>query len=86
VFVPSAFKHDISEDDIRWALLHHLADGVIEEGDEAKHLSVGFDKTGRLLEIMYNHIDEQTVKVFHAMRCRKQFFEKLRDGGILWQT
>jgi len=83
VFVPSAFKHDISEDNIRWALLNHLADGVIEEGDEAKHLSIGFDRTGRLLEIMYNHIDEQTVKVFHAMRCRKQFYEKLRDGGML---
>ena len=76
-FVPSAFKHAVTEENIRWVLLNHLADGVIEEDDEAKHLAVGFDKKGNLLEIMYNHIDEQTIKVFHAMKCRKQFYEKL---------
>jgi hypothetical protein len=43
VFVPSAFKHSVSEENIRWVLLKHIADGVIEEDDETKHLSVGFD-------------------------------------------
>ena len=86
VFVPSAFKHDVSEENIRWVLLNHLADGMIEEDNETKYLSVGFDKTGNLLEIMYNHIDEQTIKVFHAMRCRKQFYVQLEEQGLLWQT
>jgi hypothetical protein len=31
LFVPSAFKHNISEESIRWVLLNHLADGLIEE-------------------------------------------------------
>jgi len=84
VFVPSAFKHAVSEENIRWVLLNHIADGVIEEDDETKHLSVGFDKTGNLLEIMYNYIDEKTIKVFHAMKCRKQFYKKLEEEG-LWQ-
>ena len=84
VFVPSAFKHAVSEDNIRWVLLNHLADSVIEEDDETKYLSVGFDKTGNLLEIMYNYIDEKTVKVFHAMKCRKTFYKKLEEEG-LWQ-
>jgi hypothetical protein len=84
VFVPSAFKHAVSEDNIRWVLLNHLADGVIEEDDETKYLSVGFDKTGNLLEIMYNYIDEKTVKVFHAMKCRKTFYKKLEEEG-LWR-
>ena len=84
VFVPSAFKHAFSEENIRWVLLNSLADGVIEEDDETKYLSVGFDKTGNLLEIMYNYIDENTIKVFHAMRCRKQFYKKLEEEG-LWQ-
>jgi hypothetical protein len=79
VFVPSAFKHEISEDSIRWVLLNHLADGIIEEGDETKYLSIGFDMSGNLLEIMYNFLDGQTVKVFHAMKCRKQFYEKLKE-------
>ena len=82
VFVPSAFKHAVSEENIRWVLLNHIADGVIEEDDETKHLSVGFDKTGNLLEIMYNYIDEKTIKVFHAMNCRKHFYKKLEEEGI----
>jgi len=81
IFVPSAFNHDISEANIRWVLLNHLADGVIEEDDETKYITIGFDKVGRLLEIMYNEIDEQTIKVFHAMPCRKQFFDMLEIGG-----
>ena len=77
IFVPSAYKHAVSEENIRWVLLNHIADGIIEEDDETKYLSVGFDKSGKLLEVMYNYIDECKIKVFHAMRCRKQFYEKL---------
>jgi uncharacterized DUF497 family protein len=86
VFVPSAFKHEVSEENIRGVLLNHLADGIIEEDDETKYLSIGFDKSGNLLEIMYNFIDKQTIKVFHAMKCRKQFYEKLKEQEKLWQT
>jgi uncharacterized DUF497 family protein len=73
ICIPSAFKHGISAENIRWVLSHHLADGTIEETDENRYVAIGFDKSGNLLEIMYNHIDEQTVKVFHAMKCRRQF-------------
>jgi len=86
VFVPSAFKHKFSEENIRWVLLNHLVDGIIEEDNETKYLSIGFDKSGNLLEVMYNFIDERTIKVFHAMRCRRQFFEKLKEQEKLWQT
>jgi len=85
IFVPSAFKHDVSEEDIRWVLLNHLADGLIEEDNETKYIVVGFDKKGKLLEIMYNDIDQQKIKVFHAMKCRKQFYEKLNVKERLWQ-
>ncbi|MDR1178317.1 MAG: hypothetical protein LBK64_05770 [Spirochaetaceae bacterium] len=81
VFVPSAFKHDVSEENIRWVLLNHLLDGPIEEGDETKYLSIGFDKSGNLLEVMYNYLDERIVKVFHAMKCRKQFHEAVDALG-----
>jgi len=86
VFVPSAFKHKFSEENIRWVLLNHLVDGIIEEDNETKYLSIGFDKSGNLLEVMYNFIDERKIKVFHAMRCRKQFYEKLKEQEKLWQT
>ena len=76
-FVPSAFKHGVSEANIRWVLEHTPANGIIEEADETKYLAVGFDQSGRLLEIMYNHLDDEIVKVFHAMKCRRQFREQL---------
>jgi len=79
IFVPSSFKHSVSEEDIRWVLLNHIVDGVIEEDDETKYLAIGFDKPGNLLEVMYNYIDENTIKVFHAMKCRRQFYEKLKE-------
>ena len=69
-FNKSAFKHGLIEDDIRWAFMHSCYDGPIEEMED-KFLRLGFDKAGNLLEIMYNEIDENSVNVFHAMKCRK---------------
>ena len=51
VFVPSAFKHAASEENIRWVLLNPLADGIIEEDDETKYLSIGFDKAGNYVQL-----------------------------------
>jgi hypothetical protein len=31
-FVPSAFRHGFTEEDIRWVLNNYLIDGVVEEG------------------------------------------------------
>lgn len=77
IFVPSAFKHTVSEENIRWILSYHLADGIVEENDETKRVAVGFDKSGNLLEIIYNELDDGRVKVFHAMKCRKEFRREL---------
>jgi len=87
IFVPSAFKHNISEESILWVLSNHLVDGAIEEGDGTKFLVIGFDnKSGNLLEVMYNLIDVRTIKVFHAMKCRRMFYEKLKGWDGLWPT
>jgi hypothetical protein len=83
-FNPAAFKHGITETNIRWALQRHLFDACIEEDDENKYLVLGFDGAGNLLEIMYNLIDERTINVFHAMKCRRAFFPLLNaqlNGG-----
>ena len=66
--VPSAFKHRITEANIRHAILNWRYDDIVED-DPGKHLLIGFDSNANLLEIMYNVIDEQTVRVFHAMKC-----------------
>ena len=67
-FVPAAFKHSISKEDIRWVVLHPLYEDLLE-GYLNKYLVLGYDTKRRLLEIMYNRIGEDTVRVFHAMKC-----------------
>ena len=51
-----------------------------------KYLLIGDDRNGNLLEILYNIIDEDTINIFHAMRCRSIFFplvlpQGANDGG-----
>ena len=76
-FTISAFKHKISREDIRHALLHPVYDEIQDSGDD-KHLLLGFDSSMNLLEIVYNMIDERRFKVFHAMKCRNSYYELLR--------
>ena len=71
-FSLSAFKHGIGEADIRRTLADWIFEDQIDLADhEDKHLLLGFDTKGRVLEILYNVIDEHTISVFHAMKCRK---------------
>ena len=79
IFHESAFKHNFTEIDIRTVFMKPLFDGLLEDYDN-KFLLTGFDPSGRFLEIMYNFIDEHTVYVFHAMKCRKAF-RMLRNQG-----
>ena len=68
----SALKHNYTRADIEWAFLHPIRNGLIE-GYENKYLLVGFNTQGNPIEIMYNRINDETVNVFHAMKCRKEF-------------
>ena len=75
-FNQAAFTHGVSEKDIRNAIVNALYDDVWDEADD-KHLLLGFDCKGNLLEVMYNIIDEQTVNVFHAMKCQRIYYHLL---------
>ena len=76
IFKPSAFKHGVSEADIRMAFATVRYDSPME-GDEEKYLLIGFSTTENLLEILYNELDDGTARVFHAMRCQKKFIRLL---------
>jgi hypothetical protein len=77
-FSNSAFKHGIVKANIRYALNHLLYEGPIED-DESKFLILGFDSANNLLEIMYDCIDDETVNVFHAMKCRRMYHSLLDE-------
>ena len=71
-FSQSAFKHGFSKVDICNAVINVLYDDILDEATD-KHLLIGFDGNGKLLEILYNMLDDNTVRVFHAMKCRNAF-------------
>jgi hypothetical protein len=78
MFSQSAFKHGISKDDIRRAFTLKLFDHPLE-GDEEKNLLVGFDAHANLIELLYNVVDDDTVRVFHAMPCRNTFIAMIDE-------
>jgi hypothetical protein len=75
-FNQSAFKHGVTKADIWWALKTRMYDKLMA-GYDNKYEVIGFDIAGNPLEVMYNQIDEETVNVFHAMKCRRSLREKL---------
>ena len=69
VFRETAFKHGLTEADIRWAFKTLKYDRLLE-GYENKYLLLGFNLKGNLIEVLYNEINDHRVNVFHAMPCR----------------
>jgi hypothetical protein len=78
-FNPSAFKHGITETSIRQAINNVIYDDIWDDTAD-KHLLLGFDYNGNLLEIMYNIIDDHSVNVFHAMKCRNNYYHLINKG------
>ena len=77
-FNSSAFSHGLTEANIRHAIINAVVYDDIWDNTADKHLLLGFDNNSRLLEIMYNIIDEQSINVFHAMKCRSIYFHLLK--------
>jgi hypothetical protein len=69
-FVSSAFKHGVAKEAILQALERPRYEDLME-GYANKHLVLGFDGNANLLEIMYNIIGPEKIRVFHAMPCRR---------------
>ena len=71
-FCKSAFIHGYTEADIRLAIDNAIYDGYLEDDEdtENKRLLVGFDRKGNPIEIYYNILNKDTVRVFHAMEYR----------------
>ena len=79
-FNPSAFRHGVTEAAIRHAIINVVYDDVWDDAAD-KHLLLGFDNNGNPVEVMYNVIDEQTINVFHAMKCRSVYYHLFNTLG-----
>jgi hypothetical protein len=69
----SAFKH-VTKKDIEYALLNAIYDDMLDK-DKDKHLLIEFDMNLNLLEILYNIIDDEKIRVFHAMKCTEKYLK-----------
>ena len=69
IFVQSAFKHGYTQDDIERAIETKVYEGLLKGEDEI-YAIIGFDTVANPIEVFYNLIDDETVKVFHAMALR----------------
>jgi hypothetical protein len=76
LFVQSAFKHGVTRIDIQKAIATKVYDGPLGD-QENKYAILGFDAAGNPLEVFYNIIDDETIKIFHAMRCRNMVISQL---------
>jgi hypothetical protein len=76
-FNPAAFRHGVTETDIRRAIGMYIYEDPLEDY-ENKYLLLGYDTKGMLLEIMYNIIEGENINVFHAMPCRRAFYNLVR--------
>ena len=82
-FSKSALKHGISEADIRMAFDNVLYDERLDESDgkgelDARYLLIGFDRSANPVEVLYNVIDDDTLRVFHAMKCRNIYLPLIK--------
>jgi hypothetical protein len=77
----SALQHEgITEEDILRALELPLVDCLMPKFQN-KYLLIGFDRNSNLLEIMYNIRTDGSYNVFHAMKCRKEYYHLVEESS-----
>jgi len=76
VFVPSAFKHKVTREDIIHAYQTRVHDGLLEKYSN-KYGFIGFNRAGNPIEVFYNPISDDAIKVFHAMGCRNDIIAQI---------
>jgi len=78
VFVPSAFKHGVKREDIIHASQTRISDRLLESYSN-KYGFIGFNLAGNPIEVFYNPIGDDTIKVFHAMGCRSGIIDQIEE-------
>ena len=80
VILDSAYKHEISEENILYCLLHFHNDIILDD-PPVKRVIAGFDNLGRALEIVAIEDDElDRLVVIHAMKLTKKYYFLLNEG------
>ena len=79
-FNQAAFRHKVSRDDILHAFSTFIFEEQIESDEhDNKYLLLGFDRAVNLIEVMYNKIGADAIRVFHAMPCRNIYRKLIEE-------
>ena len=66
LFVQSAFKHGYTQDDIVRSIETKIYEGLLK-GEDDIYALIGFDTAANPIEVFYNILDDETIKIFHVM-------------------
>ena len=78
LFVKSAFKHGYTKEDIERAIETKIFEDILV-GEDDIYVIIGFDAIANPIEIFYNIIDDETIKVFHAMSLRDKVAAQINE-------
>ena len=78
LFVSSAFRHGYTQNDIERAIETKIYEGLLKGEDEIFAI-IGFDTSGNPIEVFYNIISDNTIKVFHAMSLRPKVADQMNN-------
>ena len=79
LFVKSAFKHGCTKNDIEQAIRTKIFEDTLI-GEDDIYIIIGFDMVANPIEVFYNVIDDETIKVFHAMILRDKVAAQMNEG------
>jgi len=73
----SALKHGISSESALTAAANTVYLADLDEDSPVRQLRLGFDETGRLLELVVLTFDDGNEMIIHAMKVRTQYLDLL---------
>lgn len=73
----SALKHGISAEDAAHAVKQYIYTAVLDEEHPSREFRLGFDTSGRLLELVILRFDSGNELLIHAMKARPKYYDLL---------
>jgi hypothetical protein len=73
----SALKHGVEAEDAIFAARHAVYLSDLDDDSPARQFRLGFDATGRLLELVVLRFDSGNELIIHAMKARRQYLDLL---------
>jgi hypothetical protein len=78
LYVQSAFKHGYTQEDIERAIDTKIYEDNLK-GEDDIYVIIGFDTIANPIEVFYNIIDDETIKVFHVMELRDKIAAQMDE-------